>query len=94
MSRAGWSGGKFSAPKLFQSVSTSGPSATVNPMPDEHVLQVLDGLGDEVQVAGAGTGDHLGEVDPLGLEPGAAGDGLQLGAALADGGLRARRGLG
>src|SRR5918993_342545 len=33
MSRAGWPGGKLSAPKLFQSVSTSGPSATVKPMP-------------------------------------------------------------
>ncbi len=29
MERAGWSGAKFSASKLYQSVSTSGPSATL-----------------------------------------------------------------
>ena len=28
ISRAGWSGGKFSASKLYHSASTSGPSAT------------------------------------------------------------------
>ena len=54
MSRAGCPGGKLSAPKLCQSVSTSGPSATVKPEPDEDVLEVLDGLGDEVEVAEAG----------------------------------------
>ena len=32
-SRAGWSGGMLSASKLYQSVSTSGPSATVKPRP-------------------------------------------------------------
>src|SRR5262249_34593132 len=31
-SRAGWSGGKLSPPKLWKSSSTSGPSATENPM--------------------------------------------------------------
>ena len=33
MPRAGCAGGMFSASKLYQSVSASGPSATVNPMP-------------------------------------------------------------
>ncbi len=33
MPRAGWAGGMFSASKLYQSVSASGPSATVKPMP-------------------------------------------------------------
>src|SRR5690349_12120382 len=32
MFRAGWPAGKFRASKLYQSVSTSGPSATENPM--------------------------------------------------------------
>ena len=41
--------GKFRAVKLCQSSSTSGPSATVKPMPDEDVLELLDGLGDEVR---------------------------------------------
>ena len=31
MSIAGWSAGKLSATKLYQSVSTSGPTATVKP---------------------------------------------------------------
>ena len=33
ISRAGWSGGKFSASKLYHSASTSGPSAISYPMP-------------------------------------------------------------
>ncbi len=33
MPRAGWAGGMLRAPKLYQSVSISGPSATSNPMP-------------------------------------------------------------
>ena len=33
MLRAGWSGGMFRAAKLYQSVSTSGPSAMVKPSP-------------------------------------------------------------
>ncbi len=33
MLRAGWLGGMFSASKLYQSVSTSGPSATRKPSP-------------------------------------------------------------
>ena len=33
MLRAGWAAGMLSASKLYQSVSTSGPSATVKPMP-------------------------------------------------------------
>ena len=45
MPRAGWAGGMLRASKLYQSVSTSGPSATTNPMPDEDVLERVAGLG-------------------------------------------------
>ena len=33
MPRAGWAGGMLRAPKLYQSLSISGPSATLKPMP-------------------------------------------------------------
>ncbi len=37
---------------------------------DEDVLELGLGLGDEVQVAGSGPGQHLGQVEALGLEAG------------------------
>ena len=74
----------LSALKLFQSVSTSGPSAHREPEADEHVLEMLVRLGDEMQVAPLRTGEHLGEVEPFrgdALRTGPSGD---LGAALLD----------
>ena len=53
MPRAGWAGGMLSASKLYQSVSASGPSATSKPMPDEDVLELVAGLGHQVEVAPA-----------------------------------------
>ena len=50
-SRAGWPGGMLRASKLYQSVSTSGPSATREPHGDEHVLELVARPRDEVPVA-------------------------------------------
>ncbi len=46
---------------------------------DEDVLELLDGLGDQVQVAGVAPAAHLGEVQALGLglrPPGGGREGL------------------
>ena len=51
MPRAGWAGGMLSASKLYQSVSTSGPSATSKPMPTKTSSSSSRVWRDEVQVA-------------------------------------------
>ena len=50
--------------------------------PDEHVLELLDRLGDEVEVPGVAAGPHLGEVEPLGREARPAGGRGELRPAL------------
>ena len=65
----------LSASKLYQSVSTSGPSATVEAHADEHVLELVPGLGHQVEVARATGADRAGP------RSGRAGRG-QLGRAL------------
>ena len=69
MPRAGWAGGMLRAPKLYQSVSISGPSVDLEAHAHEHVLQQASGLGDEAGVAPGDrergrARDELGEVDP------------------------------
>jgi hypothetical protein len=59
---------------------------------DEHVLQLGDGLGDEVEVADLPAGQYLGEVEPLGLQLLAAGVGLELGPAAVEQGLHGLEG--
>ena len=56
MVRAGWSLPKFSASKLSHDDSTSGPSATSQPIADEHVGDPLGDLGDRVPGAARGAG--------------------------------------
>ena len=85
MLRAGWESGMLRAWKLYQSVSTSGPSATVKPMPDEDVLEAVVGLGDEVQVPDPPPGDGLGEVEPLCIEASGAFLGIEHTASHLDG---------
>ena len=84
MSRAGWSGGKLSAPKLCQSVSTSGPSAMVKPIPTNTSSSGLHGLRDEVEVSGTAGGRDLGQVEPLGLRAARAGAACSSSTRLAD----------
>ena len=58
MPRAGWAGGMLRAPKLYQSVSISGPSATSNPMPTKtssSASRVWDTRWRWPRAAGAGT---------------------------------------
>ena len=90
MSRAGWPGGKLSAPKLFQSVSISGPSATVKPMPTKTSSSCSIAWVTRWRWPKPALDTDLGEIEPFGLEPGGAicgrDDVANLGRRLGDGG--------
>ena len=53
---------------MCQSVLHLGTLGHGEAHPDEHVLELLDHLGDEVEVPGVAAGPHLGEVHPLGRQ--------------------------
>ncbi len=55
---------------------------------DEHVLELLHGLRDQVEVTGAPPGRHLREVEPLARDLKSAGLGLELGPAGGQGRLQ------
>ena len=70
MPRAGWAGGMLSAPKLYQSVSISGPSATSKPMPTKtssSSSRVWDTRWRWPRAGGPAhrAGDELGQVEPV-----------------------------
>ena len=65
MVRAGWSFLKFSASKLSQADSTSGPSATSQPIADEHVGDALGELRDRVPGAARAAVPRQRDVDGL-----------------------------
>ena len=73
MPRAGWAGGMLRASKLYQSVSTSGPSATAKPMPTKtssSSSRVWVTRCRWPRAGGASTvlGDDLGQVEAVGLQ--------------------------
>ena len=93
MLRAGWRGGMLRASKLYQSVSTSGPSATVKPMPTNTSSRRSMVWVTRWRWPRRGAGHHLGEVEALGLQPRPARVGGQLPRRRsASGRLRAARG--
>ena len=77
MPRAGWAGGMLRAPKLYQSVSISGPSATSNPIPTKtssSASRVWDTRWrwPRRRGPGGGAGHELGQVEPGGGHLGGA----------------------
>ena len=58
----------LSASKLYQADSTSGPSATVNPIPTNTSSSLSAGLGDEMERAASCGSAEFGEIKPLSLE--------------------------
>ena len=66
MLRAGCSGGMLSAVKLYQSLSTSGPSATVKPRPTNTSSSCSWVWVTRWRWPALRTGRHLGEVEALG----------------------------
>ena len=72
----GWSGGMLSAPKLWKSSSTSGPSATEKPMRDEDVDDLVLDLPQRMEVPARAAARRQRDVDALlgerPLEAGAA----------------------
>jgi hypothetical protein len=70
-----------------------GPFGDREPHADEHVLEAVAGLGDEVEVAAWRHVADLGEVEPLGLEPDPALGRFELGLASGERGIDVVAGL-
>ena len=75
-SRAGWLSGMFSATKLWNSSSTSGPDATEKPIRPNSSVSSSDHLHQDVPVADLGPAAGLGDVDGVALVAAAAGQRL------------------
>ena len=85
MSRAGWYCAEVEGGEVVPVVLDLGALGHGEAQADEDVLELLDGLGDQVEVAGVAVGADLGEVEPLGLRPAPRwADGLELGPAGGD----------
>ena len=87
MVRAGWSGMKFSASKLKCSVSTSGPSATSQPMPTNTSAIRSDSVVSGCRAPRGLRFHGKGDVDGLVAQHALVAFDLQLARALLEGGL-------
>ena len=67
--RAGWSVAHVQRLEVVPVGLDLGAFGDLETEPDEHVLEPLPGLGDEVRVSPLRRADELGEVEAFGLDP-------------------------